>query len=90
MNTPKLLKLDNVDINTLLKIEKMIKDAMESDHFQDYPIEELDIVSLDILAEYANKNNILVALKSEHSNYHQGTIVELLNKNYLDKFLKLI
>lgn len=80
MNIPKLKKVTNISNETKLKVEKIIKETLEVDYFKCYPIEDFTIEEIDVLSEYAGENDVIIFLRAEHSNYYQGTLVELLRK----------
>lgn len=89
MKKPRLKKIAELDNNTIIEIEEMIKETLENNYIQSWPIENVSHL-LDPLTEYAKENDIIVTLKAEHSNLHQGVIVNLLQKQFLDGFTKHI
>jgi hypothetical protein len=88
---PRMLKkINQADAKVKSEVEEMIKEALESDCIQSYPIEEMTLNHLDILAEYGKENNILILIKAEHSNFHSGTLIELLKKDLVDEFKRFL
>jgi hypothetical protein len=89
MKTPKMLrKINEASNETKVKIESMIEKSLENEYIISYPIEDFSLMDLDILAEYGKENQILVFLKAEHSNIHQGTLVSLIRKDIAAEFIK--
>lgn len=72
------------------KINEFIKDALDCDYIQSRKIEDFTIEQLDLLTEEAKENNLMVTLKAEHSNLHQGVLVNIVKKDIANKFLKWI
>jgi ABC-type uncharacterized transport system substrate-binding protein len=68
--------------------EELINDAIYDGCIQSKPIEEFTIEQLKELAEKAKKNNLLLTLHAEHSNFHQGVLVNLVNRDIMDSFVK--
>jgi hypothetical protein len=83
MKIPGLKKVKISHIQTKARIEEMIKETRTCDYIASYPIEGFTIHELDLLTEYATENNLIVSLKAEHSNFHQGVTVGLLRKDLL-------
>ena len=72
-------------------IEEFLKDALEVDYIEWVPIEHCSIEDLIKIAELAKKNNLVMTIKDEHSNFYQGTMVQLIKrKNIDDTFVKYI
>lgn len=90
LKIPKLKVIAELNPDKKAEIEKMIHDALQNDYMQSYPIERLDNEQLIILSEYANKNNIIVTLTAEHSNLHQGVLVNILDRDYQETFAKYL
>lgn len=64
-----------------MNIEEIIKEALEMDCAICYPIEDFELDELKELSEKANKSGLVVILRAEHSNFHQGVLVEVFQKN---------
>ncbi|WFA10357.1 hypothetical protein [Tissierella sp. Yu-01] len=88
MQIPKLKKVREAKTNEEKNVEEMIKDALKMPCIFSKPIELLTIREIDLLAEYAKENDIFLSIKAEHSNFHQGTLIQLVRKDMLDKFIK--
>lgn len=87
MKIPKMLKkISQMNEQTKLKVEKIISESLKKDYISSFPIEDFTTLELDLLAEYAKENNLLIALKAEHSNFHQGVLVSLLKKELIAEF----
>ena len=72
-------------------IEEFLKDALRVDYIEWVPIEHCSIEDLIKIAELAKKNNLVMTIKDEHSNFYQGTMVQLIKrKNIDDTFIKFI
>jgi len=87
MITPKLMKVRKADLEVKAKVEKVIKETLQNEHIMSYSISGFNSSELDLLAEYADENNIFISLKAEHSNVYQGVLVQLLKKDLLGKFI---
>lgn len=70
------------------KINEFIKETLDCDYIQSRKIEDFTIEQLDLLTEEAKENNLMVTLKAEHSNLHQGILVNLVKKDIANEFLK--
>ena len=64
-----------------MNIEEIIKEALEIDCAICYPIEDFELDELIELSEKAKKSGLIVILRAEHSNLHQGVLVEVFQKN---------
>lgn len=72
-------------------IKEFLKNALEVDYIEWVPIEHCSIEDLIKIAELAKKNNLVMTIKDEHSNFYQGTMVQLIKrKNIDDTFIKFI
>ncbi len=71
------------------KIEKIISEVLETNHIHSYYFEDVSNI-LENLTEYARENDILVTLRTEHSNFAQGLLVNLIKKEFADKFIKYL
>lgn len=71
-------------------VDKYIKDAMKAEHLISIPIELLSKEQMEELSEKAKRNAILVTLRSEHSNLHQGVLVSLIRKDIAAEFVKYL
>lgn len=81
------------DYTTVRKrsIEEFLKDALEVDYIEWIPIEHCSIDDLIKIADLAKKNDLVMTIKDEHSNFYQGTMVQLIKrKNIDDTFVKYI
>lgn len=86
MNVPRLRKINEASIESKNKVEEMIKERLKNEAvFTSCPIEEFNIKELELLAEYAEENGLIVLLKAEHSNFYQGVLVELTRKESIAK-----
>lgn len=73
------------------KINEFIKDTLSCDYIKYIKIEDFTVEQLDLLAEEANKNNLLLTLRTEHSNVHQGVLVNLIKREEItDSFLECL
>lgn len=66
-------------------VDKYIKDTLDADHIISIPIEYFTKDELEELSEKAKKNKILLTLRAEHSNVHQGVLVNLIRKDIVNK-----
>lgn len=71
---------------TKSKIEKMVDETLKFEHMQAYQIENFTIEELDILAEYAKENDMVITLRAEHSNFHCGVLVQLMKRDVAKRF----
>lgn len=69
-------------------INSFIENALDIDYITSAPIEDFAPEQLIELSEIAKENNLLVTLRAEHSNLHQGILVSLVKKDVADKFIK--
>jgi hypothetical protein len=71
------------------KIEKIIQEALETDHIHSYPLEDVKDI-LEYFPEYAKVNDLVVTLRAEYSNIHQGVLVQILKKSLIAEFEKYL
>ncbi|WP_040328419.1 hypothetical protein [Clostridium ihumii] len=72
-------------------IEKYLKDALKAEYIISIPIENLSKEELSELSEKAKYEDILVTLRTEHSNVHQGVLICLIKKELVnEEFLKYL
>jgi hypothetical protein len=60
-----------------MDIHQIISDAENCNHILSYPIWKFSILELSALTELAKNNTVKIELRAEHSNFHQGTLVEV-------------
>lgn len=90
MKTTDLLGFEiEKNIENKNKIEKIISEVLETDHIHSYYFTEISNI-LENLTEYARENDILVTLRTEHSNFAQGLLIHLVKKEFADKFIKYL
>ena len=66
------------------KINEFIKETLSCDYIKCIKIEDFTVEQLDLLAEEANKNNLLLTLRAEHSNVYQGVFVNLIKREEIN------
>lgn len=81
MEKPKFMEIVSMDNETKEKVEDMINKTLQCDYIKCYPLVNLTLIELDLLAEYTKVNNLILTIKAEHSNFHSGVIVQLLKKD---------
>lgn len=69
-------------------IKEAIKETLKIDYIYSKPIEDFTIEQLSQLSEMAEQNNLMLTLRAEHSNFHQGTLVNLIKRESAAKLLK--
>ena len=85
------MAVDNYTTVSKSSVNKLIERAIEVEHITSAPIEHYTIKELKEIAELAKKNDLVVTIKDEHSNFYQGTMVQLIKrKNIDDTFIKFI
>jgi len=67
-----------------------IAEALAIEHIISMPIEKFTVEQLNKLSEKAKKNKLLVVLRAEHSNAHQGILVCLIKKSVAAEFIKFL
>jgi hypothetical protein len=88
MNKPTLKS--NYDKETIYRVETIIKNTLDNDHIMTYTIEEISQKQLIVLAEYANVNNIIISIKADHNNFHDGISVNLVKGDIVSRYLNYI
>jgi hypothetical protein len=68
-------------------IDELIENALNENYIHSQAIEDFTIEKLIELSEKAKKNNLLITLSAEHSNLHQGILVNIVRKDIADKFI---
>lgn len=66
------------------KINELIKDTLSCDYIKCIKFDDFTVEQLDLLAEEANKNNLLLTLRAEHSNVYQGVLVNLIKREEIN------
>lgn len=59
------------------ELRKMVEEAASCDYIISHEIEKFTIEDLDKLTELARSRTVKVELHAEHSNFAQGTLVNL-------------
>ncbi|NRT77663.1 hypothetical protein [Clostridium beijerinckii] len=81
------------DYTTVQKssVDDVIKDALEVDHITSAPIEHYTQDELKEMAEKAKKNNLVISIRAEHSNFYQGVLLSFIKRKSIDDtFVKYI
>ena len=61
--------------------EKILKGTKGTSHITSIPIEEFrDITALEIFVQKMNQNGVGVTIHHERSNFHQGVLVQIYDK----------
>ncbi|PYG84271.1 hypothetical protein LY28_03723 [Ruminiclostridium sufflavum DSM 19573] len=76
--------------DSLVKVDEIIKNALNCDHIQSMAIEYFTKKELIELSEQAKKQGLLITLRAEHSNVHQGVLVNVVKKQFADQFLEYL
>jgi len=85
------MAVDNYTTVKKSSIDDVIKDALEVDHIISAPIEHYTQDELKELAEKAKKNDLVITIRAEHSNFYQGVLLSFIKrKNIDDTFKKYI
>jgi len=85
------MAVDNYTTVKKSSIDDVIKDALEVDHITSAPIEHYTQDELKELAEKAKKNDLVITIRAEHSNFYQGVLLSFIKrKNIDDTFKKYI
>lgn len=71
--------------NTIQKmsVEKVIDRVMEIDFMISNPIEHYSIEEIYELAELAKKNDLVLTISKETSNFYQGILISLIKRKSL-------
>lgn len=69
-------------------IEEIIKRAAKDNSTAYYGIGGFAQSELSKLAEYAEKHNVVIMLKFEHNNFHQGAVLQIMGRNSAIDYLK--
>lgn len=69
-------------------VDNFIKESAEVDYINTMPIEKFTLDELIELTEKARKNNLMLTLWPEHSNCHQGVLVQLIRRDVASEFLR--
>lgn len=64
----------------MIDVKKVIEEAQVNSYTLAIPIEEVTMEELIELGEAAWRKNINIRIKAEHSNLHQGVVVEVQRK----------
>jgi len=72
------------------KIGKFINETLEMDCINSLPIEWFTAEQLGEIAKIARKNDLMMCLRDEHSNFHQGVLVQLIKKDIAEGFIKFL
>jgi len=87
MNVPRLRKINDASVESRVKVEEVIQERLKNEAvFTCCPIEEFNFEELDLLAEYAKENGMIMFLKAEYSNFHQGVLVKLISKEKIARY----
>lgn len=89
LKVPGLKKATHADKEVKEKIETMIKETLDINYINSYPIEHFNLQEIDLIAEYARENDLIMILKAERSNFHQGVLIQLVRKDCIEKFVKM-
>lgn len=85
------MAVDNYATVEKSSVDDVIKDALEVDHITSAPIEHYTQDELKELAEKAKKNDLVITIRAEHSNFYQGVLLNFIKrKNINDTFKKFI
>ncbi|MBN7575428.1 hypothetical protein C1H57_08405 [Clostridium sp. 2-1] len=81
------------DYTTIQKssVDAVIKDALEVEHITSAPIEHYTQDELKEMAEKAKKNDLVISIRAEHSNFYQGVLLSFIKRKSIDDtFVKYI
>lgn len=78
------MAVDNYTTVEKSSIDDVIKDALEVDHITSAPIEHYTQEELKELAEKAKKNDLVISIRAEHSNFYQGVLLSFIKRESID------
>ena len=85
------MAVDNYTTVDKKEIDRLIAEAIENNHIACNPIEHYNIEELKEIAEKARKNDLVVTIHAEHSNFYQGVMVHVIKRKNIDEtFVKYI
>ncbi|UEL47560.1 hypothetical protein [Terrisporobacter hibernicus] len=65
-----------------VEIDELIELTVKGEYFmQCTPIEHYTIEGLKEISEKAKKNNLVMTISEEHSNFYQGVLICLIQRN---------
>lgn len=72
-------------------VDEVIEHALEAEHIVSAPIEHYSTNELIDLSEKARKNDLVVTIHAEHSNFYQGVLIHVIKRKNIDEtFVKYI
>lgn len=75
--------VDNYTTVKRASVEETISGAMEIDFISSYPIEHYSIEEISKMAELAKKNDLVLTIRKETSNFYQGVLICLIKRKSL-------
>ncbi len=75
--------VDNYKTIQKISVEKVINRAMEIDFMTSNPIEHYTIEEICKMAELAKKNDLVLTVSKETSNFYQGVLISLIKRSSL-------
>lgn len=70
-----------------IQVDELIQNALHGNAvFYSGAIEHYSLEELQDLAEKANKHNLIITLKAEHSNFYQGVMVSVCKRESVKKY----
>lgn len=81
------------DYTTIQKVEidKFIEVALEGNSYiESAPIEHYSVEEIKEISEKAKKNNLVMTINEERSNFYQGVLINLLKREDVKKCTKYI
>lgn len=70
------------------QLEKIVKGVVENKSIAYYGLGGFTTSELNKLAEYAQKNDVVIMLEFEHNNFHQGAVLQIMGKDAAIDYLK--
>lgn len=84
------MAVDNYKTVPKMGIEKMVKEALEKEYIISNPIEHYSIEEIKKLSILANKNDLILSIKEETSNFYQGILIGLVKRAKIEECKYLI
>ena len=85
------MPVDDYKTVAKMNVDELISNALKNDYIISAPIEHYAMTELIKIAEMSKRNDLIVTVREERSNFYQGVLLNVLKRKCVDEsFLKHI
>jgi hypothetical protein len=79
------MSVDNYTTVAKMDVDELISNALKNDYITSAPIEHYAMTELIRIAEMAKKNDLMVSIREERSNFYQGVLLGVIKRKCINE-----